>query len=354
MPRVSVVINSYNHEKYIFDTIQSVLHQTYKDFEIIITDDGSVDETVSEIMRITDKRLMLFTFEKNQGACVAVNNCIKNSSGEFIAILSSDDMFHQDKLRKQVEFLTNHRDIGAVFGLAEIIDANGKTYSYKKHVMGDVFRKQNRTRYEWLNYFFYHGNCLCHPTVLVRKECYDKIGLYDERYAALPDLDFWIRFCMRFSIHIMQEKLIGFRWSGDNASGFKTENLRRGFWEFKNILRHYLNIKKLDEFKKVFPEIKSADYARFIPFLVAKLALEVNDIAHYFFGIDTLMELLGDPSYVNHLESEKYFSYIDLVKRTGESSVYLSQMTMHNSLKRIALFAKQVVSSIIDNMRKNR
>jgi glycosyltransferase involved in cell wall biosynthesis len=154
MPKVSVIIPSYNHEKYVREAIQSVLEQTYQDFEIVITDDGSRDRTVSIIKSFTDPRIKLFYFPKNRGAAVAVNHCIAEASGEFIALLNSDDAFVPKKLEKQVEFLDKNPKIGAVFSYAQFIDEDSKDITNTEHHYAKVFLQQNRSRFEWLNYFF--------------------------------------------------------------------------------------------------------------------------------------------------------------------------------------------------------
>ena len=139
-PTVSVVIASYNHEKYVAETIESVLNQTFQDFEIIITDDGSSDKTVEMIKQFSDPRINLFVFEKNKGACSALNNSIINSKGKYIACLNSDDSWELNKLEKQVKFLDENPDIGAVFTNAKIIDENGKDFENKNHFYYSIFR----------------------------------------------------------------------------------------------------------------------------------------------------------------------------------------------------------------------
>ena len=197
MPNVSVVIASYNHARYVADTLQSVLDQTYQDFEIVITDDGSSDETVAEIKKFTDPRIRFFSFPANRGACTAMRNCLENADGRYVAVLNSDDVFLPGKLAKQVQFLDTHPDIGAVFGYARMIDAEGDELAGRtKRTYLKIFEQANRSRFEWLNYFFFNGNCLCHPSVLIRKECYDTVGFLNENFAQLPDMDFWVRLCI--------------------------------------------------------------------------------------------------------------------------------------------------------------
>lgn len=133
MPKVSVLIPAYNHEKYVKSAIQSVLDQRFQDFEIIITDDGSSDNTLREIRDFSDPRIKVFAHEKNRGAVVAERTCFENSVGEYIAILNSDDMFLPDKLEKQVIFLDENTQYGAVFSYAEIIDENGAPFTDQEH-----------------------------------------------------------------------------------------------------------------------------------------------------------------------------------------------------------------------------
>lgn len=325
MPKVSVIIPSYNHGKYIKETIQSVLDQTFQDFEIVITDDGSSDNTVEEIKKFDDKRIKLFVFSKNKGACAAANNCVNNSTGRYIAMLSSDDIFLPDKLEKQVDFLDSNPGIGVVFSRAQIIDEDGNNFKDPSHAYSSIFDKKNRSRYEWLNYFFYHGNCLCHPSALIRKKCYDKVGLYDERFASLPDLDFWVRVCMHFDIYIMPQKLIKFRvrHGEANASGNRPENHIRNRLEFKEILIKYLDIKTAEDFSNIFPDVKIPQKInrKLIPFYIAQASLQSQWGFVNLFGIEVLYNIMNDEEAVKLLH-RLGFSFSDLIKITGQYDVF--------------------------------
>lgn len=325
MPKVSIVMNSYNHGKYVAEAIQSILDQTYQDFEIVITDDGSTDGTVTEIKKFTDPRIKLFCFENNRGACVAKRKCLDEAKGEFIAVLNSDDMFLPDKLEKQVKFLDQHQNIGAVFSYAQIIDEEGNEFTNENHFYFNIFKQPNRTRFEWLNRFFYEGNCLCHPSVLIRRECYDSLGYYDSRYAQLPDLDFWIRLCMKYNIHIMPEDLIRFRIRDNdlNVSGSGIESKIRHLWESVHVLRNYLNIVDVDTFCRVFSEV--AEFKDItpdlIPFALAKLASESDRKDHQIFALEVMSEQLGNSEIAQKIETKFAFRYIDFIHLTGNLDV---------------------------------
>ncbi|MCF3607567.1 glycosyltransferase [Planktothrix agardhii 1033] len=105
MARVTVIIPTYNQDSYISEAIDSVLNQTYQDFEIVITNDGSTDQTLQIIQGKKDPRIRYFSFDQNQGVSTAANHCIRQARGELIAILDSDNIFLPDKLEKQVSFL---------------------------------------------------------------------------------------------------------------------------------------------------------------------------------------------------------------------------------------------------------
>lgn len=328
MPKVSVIIPSYNHEKYIAGAIHSVLAQSYQDFEIVITDDGSSDNSIAEIRKFEDSRISLFVFKENKGACVAMNNCIRNATGEYIAVLNSDDAFLPTKLEKQVKFLDEHPQIKAVFGYAHIIDENGDDFTDDRHFYYNIFKQPNRTRFEWLNHFFYKGNCLCHPSALIRRKCYEDIGYYDPRLSQLPDFDFWIRICMKYEIHVMPEELINFRIRKNNAniSAQGTNTLARYNFEHLQVLKNFLKIKTHEEFLKTFPDalvsVGDRDYA--IPYNLALIALKIGAFGtvHQFFAINVLFEILGNGDSAARLEGEFGFKYMDLIKLAAESDIF--------------------------------
>src|SRR5436190_19138080 len=143
-PLVSVIIPSYNHEKFVKECIESVLNQTFQDFEIIITDDSSTDRTVEIIKSFKDPRIKLFVHSQNRGACVATNNCIRHSKGRYIAMLSSDDAWYPEKLTIQVRYMEDHPNIAAVFGKVDWIDENGNFITDEDFPFGNTFNAQNR------------------------------------------------------------------------------------------------------------------------------------------------------------------------------------------------------------------
>lgn len=225
-------------------TIKSVQAQTYQDFEIVVTDDGSVDGTPDLIEAMQEPRLRLHRFPANRGAVIAGNDALRRSRGEYIAILSSDDVFLPHKLERQVAYLDSYPEVGAVFAYPTFIDHFGRNISQDQALNGRLFDVENRSRVEWLRHFFFLGNCLCHPTVLIRRACYEALGLYDARFAALPDLHMWIRLVAAYEIRVMPERLTAFRHvpNAGNASSTRVDNFLRFTWENPQVLKLYAEL----------------------------------------------------------------------------------------------------------------
>jgi len=228
-PTISVIMPTYNHAGLVAEAIESVLSQRGVDLELLVADDGSVDGTREVVAAIRDERLRFFPNEVNRGACAVTNELIQRASGEFIAVINSDDYWTTpDKLAGQLRVLRDKPRVGACFGRARFVDKDGRAISKSMLPQGRVFDQRNRSRGAWLRQFFDRGNCLCHPTMLIRKSCYDVLGVYDNRLRQLPDFDMWVRLAKRYDIHVGDDDLVAFRHlPGENASSATTVNMGR-------------------------------------------------------------------------------------------------------------------------------
>jgi glycosyltransferase involved in cell wall biosynthesis len=334
MPKVSVVMCVYNHDKFVGETIESVIEQTYQDWEFIITNDGSTDGSLDIIKQYDDPRIKLFSLEKNSGARVARNNSIKHARGEYIAVINSDDVWTLNKLEKQVKFLDKNPDIGAVFTYAAFINDDSEDIGYEHHY-GLIFNQPNRSRLEWLRHFFLAGNCLCHPSVLIRKVCHEDLGLYDERLGQLADFDMWVRLVTKYQIHILPENLVKFRLlkNQGNISGNTPKNNSRVILEWSQVLRNYLKPEILDNLHQIFDlktninevglSVKQQPFSRDIaPFFVAMLASKSQNPGHQYFCFDQLYQMLADQELAQKLEDQYYFNFSSLTDLAREQDIF--------------------------------
>jgi glycosyltransferase involved in cell wall biosynthesis len=239
-PEVSIVVKSYNHAAYVGETIRSVLDQSFQDFEIVVTDDGSTDGTPNVVRGFADPRIRLEVFEKNRGISAAMNACIARANGEFIAILNSDDFALPGRLQRQVDFLREHPDIAAAFGLPRTVGEHGEpTANFADFAL--PFSLPDLSRTTLLRHFFFHCNFLCAPTAMVRRAVYAKSGSYDRRLTNLQDFDMWVRLCTDHEIHVLPEELTAYRVRAENSnmSAPRLDTLLRTQFEWSQILRHY-------------------------------------------------------------------------------------------------------------------
>lgn len=326
-PLVSVLIPSYNHEAYIKETIQSVLDQTYQNFEIIINDDCSTDRTVEIIQSFQDPRITLTISKKNQGQFASTNTCVKKAKGEYLCFLNSDDSFHPNKLERQVAYLQNNTSMAAVFTRPELIDENGKQYRDKNHFYFRLFNLPHLNRYKLLHFLFFEGNYFCHPSVMIRTSVQKEIGPYNELFAQISDMDYWVRVALKYEMGMIEKPLTKFRIrkGEENMSGNKPSTRIRSFIEWKYILKYYLKIKSNNELVLIFPEIKQK-YTRFfeelIPFYIALLCFDSAFSSHNQFGLDILYDLLNNPKTAQMLNNFYNFTNLDFIRIAGKTDLY--------------------------------
>ena len=327
--KVSVILTSYNHEKYLREAIESTLHQSFSDFELIIWDDASTNSSPQIIESYTDPRIKFFRNDENRRAGYGINKAIREgiAKGEYVAIHHSDDVWEPEKLEKQVAFLDSNPQIGAIFTWAQIIDDDGQPFQDDTHYYAKVFEQTNRTRYDWLNYFFYHDNALCHPSVLIRKKCYDDVGLYRRGMAQVTDFDMWIRLCLKHEIYILPEKLVRFRVHANemNTSGSRPETRIRVQFEYLQILENYISLSSLEEFLKVFPlaqkYVVAGDFDNY--FALGMISLEAGRYkTTELFGLLLLFEALNDPLREEKLQRLYGFGHIDLIELTAMHDIF--------------------------------
>lgn len=325
-PQVSVILTSFNHAKYIREAIDGVLNQTFSDFELLIWDDCSSDESWKIIQNYSDPRIKSFQTKENT-YCGYINEAIKQSRGKYIAIQHSDDIWELDKLEKQVAFLKEHPEIGAVFTNVQAIDEKGSPLLEGSHLYCSIFNQENRTRHQWLRHFFESGNALCHPSVLIHKNCYEKVGYYNVQrgLAQLPDFDMWIRLCFSYDIHVLREKLIKFRVrdNENNTSGNRPETRKRVALESYFLLQNYCHLSSFEELIMIFPE--AAEYNRgknsVIAFALAKLSLGKGKDKDLF-AISLLVDLISNPKDALNIKELYQFDYRDLIKITGVYDIF--------------------------------
>lgn len=197
MPKVSVIIPSYNSAKYLSEAIDSALNQTFKDFELIVVDDGSTDNT-AEILSKYGNKIRCFS-QENKGVSAARNRGIRESKGEYIAFLDSDDIWLPKKLELQMQKLSNNPEY---------------TWSYcdKISVFEDGIKEEDNNNLikPLEGYIFDHllvKNFIPTPSVIIKRGCFESAGLFDENLLHLEDYDLFLRLAKDYPISFVNKKL---------------------------------------------------------------------------------------------------------------------------------------------------
>ncbi|MEW6614110.1 MAG: glycosyltransferase [Thermodesulfobacteriota bacterium] len=197
MPKVSVIIPTYNRANFLEEAIESVLFQNYKDFELIVVDDGSTDETRNIVRRYTDE--IVYIYQNKRGVSCARNMGIKNSSGEYIAFLDSDDKWSPDKLAYQMDFFAHNPDALICYTEEIWFRNNARVNPMRKHrkYSGMIFDKVLPL-------------CIISPSsVMLKRELFfDRIGFFDESLPACEDYDMWIKIAASYPIYLIETPLI--------------------------------------------------------------------------------------------------------------------------------------------------
>ena len=215
-PRLSVCIPAYNNSPYIKDTIEAVLKQDVEDFELVIVDDCSKDDTVNIIESINDPRIRLIRNEKNLGMTGNWNKCISSAEGEYIKLICADDILYEGSLRKELQALKDNPEVNLVMSDTLLIDMDGKKVgSFKRwHVKGAMDGKKLAKISLLFNNFF---GAPCNN--MFRKEAALKVGGFDKRFNYILDFDFWVSLACLGKVYIIHEPLNGFRIRSDSNTG---------------------------------------------------------------------------------------------------------------------------------------
>jgi len=209
LPRISAIITAYNSEAFLKDAINSILCQTLQPAEIVLIDDGSTDDTYKIAQSYANVGLQYFR-QDNQGEGAARNRGIRETEGEWIAFLDADDIWSEDKLQRQIEFVRSHPEIGMVGGNKLWWDVEKNTQLLVKY--GQVPAK-------YITKELIVKNIVGDPSLmLIRRTLFEQAGLFRTDLRIGVDLEMWLRIAKYTSIGFIDASLVTYRWHKSNVS----------------------------------------------------------------------------------------------------------------------------------------
>jgi glycosyltransferase involved in cell wall biosynthesis len=235
-PEVSVVIPAYNAEKYLAETIRSVLDQTYNSYEVIVVDDGSSDGTL-EVARSFEPRIKALA-KSNGGPASARNLAIRNSRGAYIAFLDSDDLWTPDKLDRQVALLENNPAVGLTYSEALMF-----TEDKGERKVGERIGFTLNPSFRSLLF----GDYIPNSTVMIRRACVDKVGLLNEsrELIGVEDYEYWMRVAKHFTMVGIPRPLAYYRIREGNLMGDGSD-INKGL---------NLSVAAIREIERLYPDL---------------------------------------------------------------------------------------------------
>ncbi len=266
MPRVSILLTCYNHLDYLPAAYQSIKDQTFSDYEIIALDDGSTDGTREWLQTNAPEAKLIFN-ESNLGTYGTLNVGLKHATGEFIAVFNDDDLWGKTKLEAQIDLMERFPKIGLVHTDGYFINGAGEVrhdsplgFDFPKTETGDVLLS-----------LIYHNKIIA-SAALVRKECFDTLGNFNENYFGSGDWEMWYRVAESYQVGYVKEPLTMYRVHGKNAS-HKLEKI----WQDDQKLREWISLRIVNYKERFNPK--------------NLIAAE----AHNFACLGTVLTLNGDP-----------------------------------------------------------
>ena len=257
----SIVIPLYNKQDSIVKTIRSVLLQTYTNFEIIVVDDGSTDNSVNQVLKLDDSRIRLIQ-KANGGVSSARNRGIREAKYEYIALLDGDDVWNEYYLEKQVKLIHDFPD-AKMWGVNYADICNGNIFPYHQGLAEDYRGYVN-------NYFSTnHGDLFWTSAIVLKKDITEYTDLFDERMAYSEDMDLWYRIILQSKVVFYNKVLAYYNKDAEN----RAEQNFYAHFEIKRRMEYYLD--KYVDYYKLHP-----DFAKFISLRAAWLILQGN----YYFG----------------------------------------------------------------------
>ena len=210
MPRVSVIVPTHNRALSLCRAVDSVLNQSFRDLEVLIIDDASTDHTADFVADCGDDRVRYYRHDENRGESASSNTGLLLARGEYIAFLHDDDVWLREKLAKQVSLLdASGPQVGAVYTgyIRSDLNSGRQIATVLPKERGDVLRA------------LCAGNCIGGPSVvLVRRDCFERVGRFDEQLVAWPDYDMWIRLARQYHFDFVREPLVLYSDHNDSLS----------------------------------------------------------------------------------------------------------------------------------------
>lgn len=311
MSKFSILAPCFNHEKYIKYFMQSILGQSFENFELIIVDDCSSDNSIKEIEKFQDSRIKLIKHEINKGINAALNTAFEKSSGDYIVFMASDDMLEFDTLEKIYQIF-NFLDIDIIYPNMSII--NDENIEISKSFI------TQRSNLEALRHLFFKGNCFFSPGMAVKKEVFKKIHPLPNALCNHQDTQMHINLlAQKAKTYFLKETLVKYRIRANeaNISTLNASTKARENLEIEFLMDSFLKIQDIEFLKEIFKDeikkLKIEPFENTIEFFLGRMAIESEEKTRKYWGYHKIMHFYNDKNNIKILLEKYNFTFKDLL-----------------------------------------
>ncbi len=238
MPRISVIISTYNGDRFLLESVQSILDQSFDDFELIVVNDGSSDNTAGVLQTFADKRIRIVNNDQNLGIAASQNKALNLAGGEYLALMDHDDISLPQRLQKQVEFLDDHPSVGMVGSACIAIDQDNTVKSINVNPSDDIFLKWRLLIYD----------CpIAHTSLMVRRQALEKIGGYSGHYRYAGDYELLSKLAATNEVANITQPLVMWRMHNSTSIVHEDHLLEEARQISRDNIEAILGKGKLDE-----------------------------------------------------------------------------------------------------------
>lgn len=317
---ISIILCTYNRAHTLKTTIDSILGQTYREFDLWIIDDGSTDSTQQILQEYEDERIRLITLEENQYYCAAANYGLTLTNEKYIAFATSDDVWEPEKLELQLHYLEARPECGGCFTFSDVIDEQGRSAKEDFEMLSGLLVKKFYNRKDWIEHFIFEGNCLCHPSAVIRKDVLDDVGGFNLLYCQAADMELWLRIVRKYPIHVIEKNLVHYRCYRNpeaQVSGANDLKAARFVNEHMIIRKNFINSLSDREMVEFFGEhFRNPDAGTHLEMEIEKAFLLMNCARGLpdfrILGIEKLEEVLRLPGAVETLKKTYHVGLKDI------------------------------------------
>lgn len=317
MPKISILCPAYNHEKYIKAFINSVLSQSEHDFELIIIDDCSSDNTIAEIEKFNDERIILYKHNFNMGINATLTDLIMYAKSNILATIASDDVLMPNYIEDVLNIFSTNKNTSVVYVSLRYMNESNEFMN------NGFILNEKENRFEILRKSFLYENCLPSPGMAFKKDVIKKYLPFPAGLIQYSDWQLHNKLLLDNEISLTGKQLIGYRISQDSASARRDIVVKRECLETTNLMEPYLNIRSVDLFKKIFNglfEEYGEPKQETIPYFLGLIALKSPNIDKQRWGYQTILSYVSEDNNLKLLNALYGVNFAFIIKLANKYS----------------------------------